>query len=756
MNMKNIYSLVIVLIFLFSAQVWGQNRIYSPNLRAPENGQIDQYPDVVLDWDAVTGQTTDITYEAQLAAKSDFSDAITFPRTELTAEFLEDLEFDKVYYWRVKAYDADEPSDWSEEWSFKVVSTVSVTSPKIGKLEYANPLVKWDTISGLSKYELQLDTVFNWKVENAETTNDILGTFSLDDSHSWVVGEGGLIKFYDGTSWTDQDGGTTENLNAVFFIDPDDGYAVGDNGTVLFFDGTAWTSIVAGTTNDLSSVYYVDADNGWAVGASGIILNYSSGTWTQSTPDNNDLFGIYALSNTNVWACGAGKIVLHYDGTEWTSEVVGSKDHYAVWFTDANNGWVVGKSGKIDYFNGNEWIPQNSGISKDLYAVSFNASGGYAVGKSGSVVQFLGQWQQATSLSEENLNAVWLNGDAGTMAGNSGTLIIKTGEGFNSTFAHILNVPFDSASYQLEDLPFGSNIYYRMRALHSQDTSVWSATRSFPTYSTVELKSPDDGLTDSDLGQLFEWKVYKGASQYFFEIADNENFENAFTFASDSTSINFATFYFDTKWWWHVKAAHQFDVSDWSDTWTFTTKNTVSLDSPEDNAKDVAFCPLYEWQEIIGVSSYQIWIDTTADFLTANKATAKTPFFQCNTPLKRETQYYWKVRAISTLDSSAFSPTWSFTTEGYTGIEDHFGDNSIEIYPNPNKGNFTLRIYSPAGETYQISVLDLTGKQIYQENRETKPGDNEINLNFPDVKAGMYMLHIKKGNDEVSKKLFIN
>ena len=755
MNMKNIYSLIIVLVSLVSIQAWGQSRIYPPNLRSPENGEAGLSPSVILDWDAVTGQTNDITYELQVATKPDFSDAITFPRTELTAYSFVNAQFEKIYYWRVKAYDSDDPSDWSEEWYFTIVGSVNVKKPNIGKEVYANPEVKWDPIEGLTKYEIQLDTVYDWNIGNTETTEDIYGTFTLDDSHAWIVGAGGMVKFYDGTAWTDQDAGTSESLNAVYFVSADNGYAVGDNGAIVHYDGTGWSGVDAGSSADLNSVFFVDADNGWVVGASGTVLNYSSGTWTESAPVGNDLFGVYALSNTNVWACGAGKMVLHYNGTEWTSEEVGTKDHYSIWFTDASNGWVVGKSGKVNYFNGMNWTEQKSGVTKDLYAVSFNGSGGYAVGKGGIILQFLGAWQSAASFTENDLNAVWINGDAGTIAGNDGFAMTKT-DGFNSPYVHIIHVPFDSASFIVENLPFGADIFYRMRAMHETDTSLWSATRYMITYATVELKSPDNDLSDADLAQLFKWKEYDGASQYFFEIADNENFDNSFSFASDSNSINFSTFYFDQAWWWHVRAAHQFDVSDWSETWKFSTVNQVTLESPEDNAEDVTFCPLYTWMEIGGVAAYQIWIDTTSDFQNAHKETVKTPFFQCNTPLERQQRYYWKVRAISTLDSSAFSPTWSFMTEGYTGIEDHFGENSIDVYPNPNHGDFTLNVYSVTGDIYEISIMDLAGKQIYSEQVSCKPGDNEIKLKLNDIREGMYMLRIRKGNEVVAKKLFIN
>ncbi len=75
--MKKFYS-ILVLIFVLSISLIGQSKIYPPNLRAPLNNAEEQNPDIILDWDAVTGQTTNITYEVQLATQADFSDAVTF------------------------------------------------------------------------------------------------------------------------------------------------------------------------------------------------------------------------------------------------------------------------------------------------------------------------------------------------------------------------------------------------------------------------------------------------------------------------------------------------------------------------------------------------------------------------------------------------------------------------------------------------------------------------------------------------------
>jgi len=128
MNMKNIYTAVIGLFLALSLNVAAQSRVYAPDLRSPDNGDTGVTPDVLLDWDAVTGGTTDITYELQLDVTNDFANAVTFPTTDLTALQMSELLFGTTYYWHVRAYDGNEVSDWSETWSFSVTSSIILSS----------------------------------------------------------------------------------------------------------------------------------------------------------------------------------------------------------------------------------------------------------------------------------------------------------------------------------------------------------------------------------------------------------------------------------------------------------------------------------------------------------------------------------------------------------------------------------------------------------------------------------------------------
>jgi hypothetical protein len=756
--MKNIYSLFTLFLLFFAVSLFGQSRVYAPELRAPEDAEIQVFPNVMLDWDAVTGETIGITYEAQIATQEDFSDAFVFPRTDLTAIQTEVLLFGQKYYWRVMAFDGDNASDWSEVWSFTVINTVNIKAPKIGAEVYASQEVTWEEITGLTKYQLELDTSYVWNQVTTGAESNVLATFVLNENNMWLVGESGLIQHFDGTAWNTMDAGITVDLSAVYFIDEANGYAVGEDGTVLFFDGVTWSIVDAGATKDLTGVSFADVNHGWVVGADGLVLTYTDGVWAEAeTTNTEDLTGVTAVSATDVWACGNGSVVLHFNGTDWTVSEVGTKDLFTIWFNDASNGWVTGDNGKLHYYNGTEWVEQTTGTTKDLFGISMSGMTGFAVGQSGTMISYDGgSWAVVTSGTTVDLNGIWLKDDVGLSGGASGTVIKKSGEGFDSPFNHIYNVSRDSVGFELTNLPFGSKIYYRMRAMHTRDTSNWSSPRSMVTFAAPSLSKPSNSSTNLDLTNEFKWKEYKGAVDYYYEISSDEEFTSPTSWIVDSLSINTKVFLFGHTYYWRVKADHPGDISDWSDVWSYTTKSAVTLKTPKNDATDIASCPLYTWEEIVGSSGYQIMIDSDPEFSNAVDKIVTKPSYQCQTPMQRNTVYYWKVRAASTQDTTAWSEVWSFKTEGYIGVDEEFGDESVTIYPNPNKGTFSLNIYSFKQEEVNIAVTDLTGKVVYQELIYSNSGDNKKEINLTNLQNGLYLVSVRKGNEVVTKKLFVH
>ncbi len=752
--MKYFYSFLAAVLVMITVSVNAQNKIYSPGLNSPADLAVDKVPDLILNWEAVTGITLDITYELQLSTNAEFVDAVTFPRTSLTAMTMSDLLFGGTYFWRVRAYDGEDVSAWSEAWSFTVVWTVSMLKPNDASDIYASTDITWTKLTGVNGYMLQVDTSYAWSANESTVTTTINGVYDVSDNDVWAVGAGGLVLHNDGTGWSTVESGVTDDLNDVYFVDASNGYAVGDNGVVIYFDGNTWTVVDAGTTTNLLGVSFADANNGVAVGDAGAVVVYSGGSWNiATTGDSNDLYDVDMINPNNIWACGKGKIVVNYDGAGWNANVVGTKDHYAIAMINENYGWVVGKSGKILRWNGSDWTNVVSGTTKNLNSVSFAGDKGIAVGKSGTMLNFDGEWSLATSYVSTDLQGVNITSSTAYAVGNNGVIIQKTGNGFNSPFLTTYDIATDTGSYFINNLLFGQKYYYRLRAYHGADTSLWSGVKSFTTYASPSLTFPSNGAS-ADLKIKFSWEEYIGSTNYLFEIADNDNFDNPRNFSPDYDTLWVNDLYFGQEYFWRVAAQHSEDISDWSDVWNFTTVNNISLDMPENIATEVPMCPLFTWIEVMGTSGYELWVDTDNTFSNPMMQVTNKPQYQCQSHLEKNTVYYWKVRGQAGVDNSEWSDTWSFTTEGSAGIDD-MSANDISIFPNPGNGIFTLQINSLVKSNYTIDIVDLSGKLISTKDVYLNSGDNNVYFNVEGINSGTYSVVVSSESQHIVKRLVI-
>jgi len=72
------------------------------------------------------------------------------------------------------------------------------------------------------------------------------------------------------------------------------------------------------------------------------------------------------------------------------------------------------------------------------------------------------------------------------------------------------------------------------------------------------------------------------------------------------------------------------------------------------------------------------------------------------------------------------------------------------IYPNPFTGMIVITLENEAGENLDISLTDMQGRLVYNQNfTYTK----HLNLNLHSVQPGIYLIKIKDGNRQMVKKV---
>jgi hypothetical protein len=86
------------------------------------------------------------------------------------------------------------------------------------------------------------------------------------------------------------------------------------------------------------------------------------------------------------------------------------------------------------------------------------------------------------------------------------------------------------------------------------------------------------------------------------------------------------------------------------------------------------------------------------------------------------------------------------------------GPNAVSIYPNPNRGSFTIEV--PAAHKYgiqEITLTDVLGRQVYQKRvEENSAATYQQGLNVGYLPRGTYIAAINIGPEKVFSKIIIH
>lgn len=753
--MKKIY-LTLVSLILVSLMASAQTRIYTPALRAPANNAVGQTPDVTLDWDAVTGQGQTITYTLQLAQNADFSDAITFEPTIFTALKMNELKFGEYYLWRVKATDGASTSEWSAPFTFRVVNTVTITAPNNQSTQNPNPLVKWTALTGVTHYDLQIDTAYSWAAEISGINTQLNDVFEIDETHAWAVGDNGIILKRTTTGWTSVSSPTAKKLFDVFFLNNQYGCAVGESGTILFYDGTQWTSSTSGVTKNLNGVFFTSPTSGVAVGNDGTVLRFNGSDWTaETTGVTVDFYAIHGLDANHIWATGKAGNLAFYNGTSWTKSIIINRDMLGIWALAPNKVYTSAKAGRIYQFDGNTWTEIASGSTKDLNDICFiDETEGYAVGAQGTLVYYNGDvWAPIASGTTQNLNGVFFSSpSSGYFVGAGGVIVAFQGEGFNSPYLKNFSLNSDISEFQFNNLLFGRTHYFRIRARHATSTSDWSSARSFSIVARPTLLKPTNNASNISLDTLAQWEVLTGVVRYTVQLATEQSFSDPFTFETNGNSYRFQGLSYGQDYYWRVNTRHAASISDWSEVFKFTTINTVSLSAPTNNATGVSRMPLYEWKDIKGTEKYMMQVSKTNTFADVSEFIVPKNFYQSVSQLNVGETYFWRVRGIQGLDSTNWSNAWSFVVTTESGIADQ-PSQSFSIHPNPGNGQITLQLADNVSVS-SIEVYTLVGKKVFEMPVLMEAG-HPAKLDLSEIGKGIFLVRVNTSQGNLTRKLII-
>ncbi len=166
--------------------------LMSPVLLTPPNNAQFVILNPVLEWQAVQDATS---YILQVSRNIEFTDLIVNYETNLTAYLLENLNNSTIYYWRVKAKNAEDESSWSAIWNFKTLPVplgIPTLLDPINNMTDVpiNPNFQWTSVQNATSYDIEVYiSATNQLILNTSTEHNFYADANLNyiTNYKWRV-----------------------------------------------------------------------------------------------------------------------------------------------------------------------------------------------------------------------------------------------------------------------------------------------------------------------------------------------------------------------------------------------------------------------------------------------------------------------------------------------------------------------------------------------------------------------------------------
>ncbi|MBI1193406.1 MAG: T9SS type A sorting domain-containing protein [Bacteroidetes bacterium] len=154
---------------------------------------------------------------------------------------------------------------------------------------------------------------------------------------------------------------------------------------------------------------------------------------------------------------------------------------------------------------------------------------------------------------------------------------------------------------------------------------------------------------------------------------------------------------------------------------------------------------------------YQVQAEGTTSWKKARRAPGD---FQVNmlSNLEPSTNYSLRARcacSISPLEVSPFGPVASFSTPDAPIARLAMAEGQVSLFPNPAASVASVRYQSDMDGQVLLSVYDLTGRVVFEQQADVVAGTNMLQLDLSNLDNGQYFFRAVSGATEYRETLQI-
>ncbi|WP_299394685.1 reprolysin-like metallopeptidase [uncultured Gelidibacter sp.] len=355
---------------------------------------------------------------------------------------------------------------------------------------------------------------------------------------------------------------------------------------------------------------------------------------------------------------------------------------------------------------------------------------------------------------------------------------------------------------------------YNITAVGTSGNQTQSSVVELTTYNStiapINLVSPLNGASGLFGDIEFKWESNANVEEYLIEISKTSNFNTIVDSKTLTTNSYNASLELETVYYWRVSGMNRCSsgkktslvytfstgvsscgdaltakdtpiviASDKSETYTTNITVTENLPITDVNVKvNIQHDWVRDLKLVLVSPEGTSIVLSSNNGLSGDKNYANTIFDQQATiPITQGTGpftgSYIPEGDLSELNGEMSGGVWKlqvtdlYDTDGGTineftlalclsrplSIEEQDFD-AFGLFPNPNKGEFTVKLQSTSGEDITIDVYDIRGRKVFENRFNNVPNFREV-IRLDNAQSGMYLITISDGLRAVTKKILV-
>lgn len=685
----------------YSAAFAFRTELAAPVLNAPANNSIFASLTPTISWNAVPGATA---YDIQVASDVNFIGLALVHTGETSTSYTlpNPLDHYTVYYWRVRATDGSETTSYSPAFTFRTLITTPVlSSPADGAIvQPVNAAFDWDDVTGATSYRVQVATdagftnivrniigigssahtlsaaldyytVYYWRVSAFDGVHETVASsawsFETEIDAPDLVSPGWLTpgnSIHPTLVWRTVDG--ADNYRAQFSALSDFSVLMYDSvmtDTTLYID-----SILANNTLYYWRVYAENDNPDVSPWSSSVFRTVTEVIPYLTHPINNHL--VYTLDPTVHWNINVSGVGISYDVQYSVDSTFPSALTTTLDAGSAITDTLFGLLPATQYF----WRVR----SKNSTAIiTYSAHNSFTTFGEVNTIPTQSWPIGGATVYSLAPNLYWYLG----VTSFGYTYEIRYKEVSSGTWSADLSAG-TSLTYALSGLTPGTEYEWQVRSLNGIDTSDWSASATFTTYSSSAVTAvkpyisyPTSGVMVYSLMPTLYWWIGQSHAGLTFDVEVYTDTTGAAVHtASGITDINYQTSVLlpGTTYYFRVRSDNGSTQSDWTYFESFVTFGVTGqiqpiLSYPIGGQIIYSYSTTLHWYMVGSADTVTYELQFKANDSSFSSTIALDTTSYSATSLQAGTTYYWRVRSYNGNDYSDWTAVESFEVTGNAG-----------------------------------------------------------------------------------------